>query len=31
MFKFERMVAWQKAVEMADRSFEFADGLQQKL
>lgn len=31
MFKFERMVAWQKAVELADRSFEFADGLQQKL
>ena len=31
MFKFERMIAWQKGVEFGDRAFEIADRLPQRL
>ena len=31
MFKFEKMIAWQKAIEFADRAFDVADRLQQRL
>jgi four helix bundle protein len=30
VFKFEKMIAWQKAVEFADRAFDIADRLPQK-
>jgi four helix bundle protein len=31
VFKFEKMIAWQKAVEFADQAFDVADRLPQRL